>query len=141
MCFPQKGIDDLRLTIYDAAAALKKTSLGQVSVMGEMIPHSFLLVESAIHAKRQELHDLRKLPIMHKSEYEALVLDIIKNDPQDIEDTNDLREVTQFMHERGTNWPGSAPIEQGAGTTFHRKGSRDCLEGPLKHGGRQQATC
>ena len=80
--------------------------------MGEMIPHSFLLVESAIHAKRQELQDLRKLPIMHKSEYEALVLDIIKNDPQDIEDTNDLREVTQFMHERGKHWPGSAPVNR-----------------------------
>ncbi|KAJ7367436.1 Leucine-rich repeat serine/threonine-protein kinase 2 [Desmophyllum pertusum] len=41
------------------------------------------------------------MPIMHKSEYEALVLDTIKNDTLDIEDTNDLREVTQFMHERG----------------------------------------
>ena len=42
-----------------------------------------------------------QMPIMHKSEYEALVLDTIKNDTLDIEDTNDLVEVTQFMHERG----------------------------------------
>ena len=38
---------------------------------------------------------------MHKSEYEALVLDTIKNDTLDIEDTNDVVEVTKFMHERG----------------------------------------
>ena len=69
--------------------------------MGEMIPHSFLLVAEAIRARRLELKELGRMPIMHKSEYEALVLDIIKNDTLDIEDTNDLREVTQFMHERG----------------------------------------
>jgi len=69
--------------------------------MGEMIPHSFWLVADAIQAKRQELRFMGRMPIMHKSEYEALVLDIIKNDEYDIEDTNDLRDVTQFMHERG----------------------------------------
>ena len=100
-CISNTGIDDLRNTIYDAASALKKSGLGEVPVMGEMIPHSFQLVADAIQAKRQELRNIRKLPIMHKTEYEALVLDIIKNDALDIEDTNDLREVTQFMHERG----------------------------------------
>ena len=69
--------------------------------MGEKIPHSFLLVADVIEAKRQELRDNGRLPIMHKSEYEALVLDTIKNDTLDIEDTNDLVEVTKFMHERG----------------------------------------
>lgn len=69
--------------------------------MGEKIPHSFLLVADVIQAKRQELRNNGRLPIMHKSEYEALVLDTIKNDTLDIEDTNDLVEVTQFMHERG----------------------------------------
>ena len=91
----------MRNIIYDAASALKKTGLAPVPVMGEMIPHSFLLVADAIEAKRQELRDAQKTPIMHKSEYEALVLDIIKNDTMDIEDTNDLSDVTQFMHERG----------------------------------------
>ncbi|XP_068716726.1 leucine-rich repeat serine/threonine-protein kinase 2-like isoform X1 [Montipora capricornis] len=97
----REGIDDLRTTIYDAASALKKTGLGQVSVMGEKIPHSFRLVADAILAKRQELHKIGRSPIMHKTEFEALVLDIIKNDPIDIEDANDLIDVTQFMHERG----------------------------------------
>lgn len=69
--------------------------------MGEKIPHSFLLVAEVIQAKRQELRNNGRFPIMHKSEYEALVLDTIKNDTLDIEDTNDLVEVTQFMHERG----------------------------------------
>ena len=69
--------------------------------MREMIPHSFWLVADAIQAKRQELRNTGETPIMHKSEYEALVLDIIKNDTMDIEDANDLRDVTQFMHERG----------------------------------------
>jgi len=69
--------------------------------MGEKIPHSFLLVADVIQAKRQELRITGRLPIMHKSEYEALVLDTIKNDTLDIEDTNDLVEVTKFMHERG----------------------------------------
>ena len=69
--------------------------------MGEKIPHSFLLVADVIQAKRQELRNTGRLPIMHKSEYEALVLDTIKNDTLDIEDTNDLVEVTKFMHERG----------------------------------------
>ena len=92
----------MRVTIYDVATALKKSGVGhQISVMGEMIPHSFCLVADAIRDKRLELLNLRRMPIMHKSEYEALVLDIIKNDTFDIEDTNDLREVTQFMHERG----------------------------------------
>ena len=101
LCFCCAGIDDLRTTIYDAASALKKTGLGQVSVMGEKIPHSFRLVADAILAKRQELHKIGRSPIMHKTEFEALVLDIIKNDPIDIEDANDLIDVTQFMHERG----------------------------------------
>lgn len=69
--------------------------------MGEKIPHSFLLVADVIEAQRQELRNSGRLPIMHKSEYEALVLDTIKNDALDIEDTNDLVEVTKFMHERG----------------------------------------
>ena len=69
--------------------------------MGEKIPHSFLSVADVIQAKRKELRDKGRMPILHKSEYEALVLDTIKNDPLDIEDTNDLTEVTQFMHERG----------------------------------------
>ena len=102
------GIDDLRNSIYDAASALKKTDLGQVSVMGEMIPHSFLSVADVIRDKRQELRDGGRMPIMHKSEYEALVLDTIKNDPVDIEDTNDLTEVTRFMHERGR--PGTSDV-------------------------------
>lgn len=99
--FENKGIDDLRIAIYDVARNLQKSERGQVSVMGEKIPHSFLLVADVIHAKRQELQNNGKLPIMHKSEYEALVLDTIKNDALDIEDTNDLVEVTNFMHERG----------------------------------------
>ena len=69
--------------------------------MGEKIPHSFLLVADVIQAKRQELRNNGRLPIMHKSEYEALVLDTIKNDTLDIEDSNDVVEVTKFMHERG----------------------------------------
>lgn len=99
--FWNKGIDDLRIAIYDVARNLQKSERGQVSVMGEKIPHSFLLVADVIEAKRQELRDNGRLPIMHKSEYEALVLDTIKNDTLDIEDTNDLVEVTKFMHERG----------------------------------------
>lgn len=101
LSFENKGIDDLRIAIYDVARNLQKSERGQVSVMGEKIPHSFLLVADVIHAKRQELRNNGKLPIMHKSEYEALVLDTIKNDALDIEDTNDLVEVTNFMHERG----------------------------------------
>ena len=73
-----------------------------MSIMGEMIPHSFLLVAEVIQAKGEELRNAGKIPIMHKSEYEALVLDTIKNDEYDIEDSNDLRVVTEFMHERGT---------------------------------------
>ena len=69
--------------------------------MGEKIPHSFLLVADVIEAQRQELRNSGRMPIMHKSEYEALVLDTIKSDTLDIEDTNDLVEVTKFMHERG----------------------------------------
>lgn len=100
-CIENTGIDDLRVTIYDVARSLQKSGRAQVSVMGEKIPHSFLLVADVIQAKRQELRDKGRMPIMHKSEYEALVLDTIKNDTLDIEDTNDLLEVTQFMHERG----------------------------------------
>ncbi|XP_078352523.1 leucine-rich repeat serine/threonine-protein kinase 2-like isoform X1 [Oculina patagonica] len=102
-CAPdnREGIDDLRVTIYDVARGLQKSERGQVSVMGEKIPHSFLLVADVIQAKRQELRNNGQMPIMHKSAYEALVLDTIKNDTLDIEDTNDLVEVTQFMHERG----------------------------------------
>lgn len=99
--FGLQGIDDLRIAIYDVARNLQKSERGQVSVMGEKIPHSFLLVADVIDAKRQELRNNGKLPIMHKSEYEALVLDTIKSDVLDIEDTNDLVEVTNFMHERG----------------------------------------
>lgn len=97
----REGIDSLRVTIYDVARSLQKSGRGQVLVMGEKIPHSFLSVADVIQAKRKELRDKGRMPILHKSEYEALVLDTIKNDPLDIEDTNDLTEVTQFMHERG----------------------------------------
>lgn len=80
--------------------------------MGEKIPHSFLSVADVIQTKRQELRDNGRMPILHKSEYEALVLDTIKNDDLDIEDINDLTEVTQFMHERGrhelADWPKPA---------------------------------
>ena len=69
--------------------------------MGEKIPHSFLLEADVIQAQRQELRNNGRLPIMHKSEYEALVQDTIKNDALDIEDSNGLVEVTKFMHERG----------------------------------------
>ena len=69
--------------------------------MGEKIPHSFLLEADVIQAQRQELRNDGRLPIMHKSEYEALVQDTIENDALDIEDTNGLVEVTKFMHERG----------------------------------------
>lgn len=72
--------------------------------MGEKIPHSFRLVADAIQNKRQELNEQGRTPIMHKTEYEALVHDIIRNDDLDIEDSNDLRDVTQFMHERGKPW-------------------------------------
>lgn len=97
----REGIDDLRNTIYDAASNLKKTGLCPVSVMGEKIPHSFRLVADAIQNQRRELNEQGRTPIMHKTEYEALVHDIIRNDDLDIEDSNDLRDVTQFMHERG----------------------------------------
>ena len=77
--------------------------------MGERIPHSFRLVAEAIQKKGLELKEHGRTPIMHKTEYEALVHDIIINDDLDIEDGNDLRDVTQFMHERGKPWTTSFP--------------------------------
>ena len=69
--------------------------------MGELIPHSYLLLADLIQATRDELTVAGELPIMYKAEYEALVLDTIRNDASDIEDPDDVKEVTKFLHERG----------------------------------------
>ena len=38
---------------------------------------------------------------MHRADYEALVLDTIRN-LEGVEDPDDVQEVTTFLHERGT---------------------------------------
>ena len=101
MCMFSLGIDDLRNTIYDVATRLLKGGQGQVPVMGEYIAHSYLLLADLIQQTKEQKARDGKLPIMHRTEYEALVTETIRNDQSDIEDPSDVKEVTKFLHERG----------------------------------------
>lgn len=94
-------MDDLRNTIYDVSTKLLKGGLGQVPVMGEYIAHSYLILADLIQQIKEAKARDGKLPIMHRTEFESLVTDTIKNDPSDIEDPSDVKEVTKFLHERG----------------------------------------
>lgn len=69
--------------------------------MGELIPHSYLLIEEMIKNIKEEYKRENKLPFIHRAEFEALVTDTIRSDSSDVEDPNDVRDVTQFLHERG----------------------------------------
>jgi hypothetical protein len=69
--------------------------------MGELIPHSYFIVEELIQNKKEELKMSNKLPIIHRAEFEAIVTDTIRNDPVDEEDPNDIEDITNFLHERG----------------------------------------
>lgn len=75
--------------------------LFQVSVMGELIPHSYFLVEELIQNKKEELKLSKKLPIIHRADFEALVSDTVRRDSDDVEDPNDIKDVTNFLNERG----------------------------------------
>lgn len=69
--------------------------------MGERIPHSYMLIEELMKTIKDEYKKANKLPFIHRAEYEALVTDTIKRDASDVEDPNDVRDVTKFLHERG----------------------------------------
>lgn len=69
--------------------------------MGELIPHSYMLIEELMKTIKDEYKKANKLPFIHRAEYEALVTDTIKRDASDVEDPNDVRDVTKFLHERG----------------------------------------
>jgi len=69
--------------------------------MGELIPHSYLLIEEMIKNLKDEYKKTNRLPFMHRAEYESLVLDTIRRDASDVEDPNDVVDVTKFLHERG----------------------------------------
>ncbi|XP_032226652.2 leucine-rich repeat serine/threonine-protein kinase 2 isoform X2 [Nematostella vectensis] len=97
----REGIDDLRNKIYDIASSLLKSGPNQVPVMGEPIPHSYFTVEELIAKKREELKAEKKLPFIHRAEFEALVTDTTRSDALDIEDPDDVKEITKFLHERG----------------------------------------
>lgn len=72
--------------------------------MGELIPHSYLLIEEMIRSLKEEYKKANKLPFMHRAEYESLVLDTIRRDASDVEDPNDVIDVTKFLHERGKDY-------------------------------------
>lgn len=69
--------------------------------MGELIPHSYFLVEELIQNKKEELKLSKKLPIIHRADFEALVSDTVRRDSDDVEDPNDIKDVTNFLNERG----------------------------------------
>lgn len=72
--------------------------------MGELIPHSYLLIEELMKTIKDNYKKANELPFIRREEYEALVTDTIKHDRSDVEDPNDVRDVTKFLHERGTYW-------------------------------------
>ncbi|KAK3715077.1 hypothetical protein QZH41_012136, partial [Actinostola sp. cb2023] len=98
----REGIDELRISIYDAAfSMLKVNGTDEVSVMGELIPHSYLLIEELVKNKKEEFKKTNRLPFIHRAEFEAIVTDTIRRDSSDVEDPNDIKDVTTFLHERG----------------------------------------
>ena len=91
-------VNSLRQIIYNTAAGLKK---GRTSVMGELIPSSFISLIERIEKKKAEMKQKKELPIIRKEEFDAMVKENSLQSPRDIQEQMDVRDATVFLRERG----------------------------------------
>ena len=91
-----ENVAKLKDYIYNAAAEYKVK--GQ-HVMGRLIPSSYHALDDKLSKIHRLVKEGRQEPIMHTAEFEKMVKDC---NLVDIQDDDELRTVTRFLHEVGS---------------------------------------
>ncbi len=73
----------------------------ETKIMGEKIPSSYLSLARMIAKHQFEMQEQNKIPILRKSQFEALVKENAKKNPRDIFDPDDVDNATRFLHDIG----------------------------------------
>ena len=90
-----ENLPQLKNYIYEAASRYK---INNQHVMGAMIPSSYHTLVSKLTTIHHKVKEGEHEPIMHAVEFKKMVRDL---NLVDIQDDEDLRNVTQFLHEDG----------------------------------------
>ena len=91
-----ENVDKLKDYIYNAAAEYK---VNNQCVMGRLIPSSYHALDAALASIHRLVKDGKRKPIMHTAAFKKMIKDLHLVDIQD--DDDELRAVTQFLHEVG----------------------------------------
>ena len=90
-----QDVTKLKACIYDAASKYK---INNEYVMGVKIPSSYHTLVAKLATIRHKVKQGEHEPIMHAVEFKKMVRDL---NLVDIQDDENLRNVTQFLHEDG----------------------------------------
>jgi len=92
----QENVSQLKEVIYNAAS---ECTIGKQLVMGVKIPASYLLLDTKLASLREKIEAGKVEPIMHSGDFKEMVrsLKLV-----DLQDDDELRTVTQFLHEVGS---------------------------------------
>ena len=91
-----ENVDKLRECIYNTAAEYK---INNQYVMGQMIPSSYHALDAILFRIHHLVKEGKRKPIMHTAEFKKMVRDLHL---VDIQNDDDLRLVTHFLHEVGS---------------------------------------
>ena len=92
------GITELKVAIYQCAAEYTVGTTGK-AIMGQQVPSSYHVLDKHIRGLQKEVWSGTHEPIMRKEEFMSIICQL---NITDIEEEDDLRAVTRFLHNVGT---------------------------------------